>query len=128
RPQNFLVEIGKKRLGSNKGPLILGDPMNLEIPDRRDLHLSPPDLSPASLRRGTARVDRDGPRCRRFAAGFRGCSVSGRAAIVGAPSATALPKAVLATRNSPIPTSHPPHRALSAGSGLAAPANKKPVT
>jgi hypothetical protein len=39
RPQNFLVEIGKKRLGGNKGPLILGDAMNLEIPDTRDLHL-----------------------------------------------------------------------------------------
>jgi hypothetical protein len=39
RPENFLVEIGKKCLGGNKGPLILGDAMNLEIPDTRDLHL-----------------------------------------------------------------------------------------
>ena len=39
RPQNFLVESGKESLGGNKGPLILGDAMNLEIPDTRDLHL-----------------------------------------------------------------------------------------
>src|ERR1700730_4551188 len=39
RLHHLLVEIGKKRLGGNKGPLILGDAMNLEIPDTRDLHL-----------------------------------------------------------------------------------------
>ena len=38
RPQDFPVEIGKKCLGGNKGPLILGDAMDLEIPDTRDLH------------------------------------------------------------------------------------------
>jgi len=39
RLHRLLVEIGKKRLRGNKGSLILGDAMNLEIPDTRDLHL-----------------------------------------------------------------------------------------
>src|SRR5262249_55082153 len=39
RPYHLRVEIGKKRLGGDEGALVFGNPVNLEIPDARLLHL-----------------------------------------------------------------------------------------